>query len=410
MNASGPLKVGYVMKVYPRFSETFIVNEILAHEAAGLTVDLFSLRPPRDSHFQDVIARVRAGVTYLAESAPKAEAFWSALRELHSMSGYAAGLEAAASATADDVYAAALLAKAVKERGIDHLHAHFASSATTVARLAARFAGITYSFTAHAKDIFLDTVNRDDLRRKLADAAAAVTVSDFNAAYLHETCSPWTTRLRRIYNGLELDRFPFQPGRRNPARIVAVGRLVEKKGFATLIDACAMLAANGSPIDCDIIGTGELEAVLGEQIARLGLQSRVRLAGALPQAAVAESVAAATVLAMPCVVAADGNRDGLPTVLLEAMALGTPCIATDVTGIPEVLAHEETGLMVAQHDAAGLAAAIQRLIANERLRMQLATAARCRIEFDFDSRKTAAELRGLFEACVVSSKTAVATT
>jgi glycosyltransferase involved in cell wall biosynthesis len=134
----------------------------------------------------------------------------------------------------------------------------------------------------------------------------------------------------------------------------------------------------------------------------------VKLTGALAQAAVAESVAAASVLAMPCVVAADGNRDGLPTVLLEAMALGTPCIATDVTGIPELVQHEQTGLLVAQHDAQGLAAAIQRLVANEPLRLQLAAAARRRIEADFDSRKTAAELRRVFEASVESPKAAAA--
>lgn len=402
------LRVGYVMKVYPRFSETFIVNEILAHEAAGLTVDLFSLRPARDTHFQDVIARVRGGVTYLAEASPKAEALWLALRDLQSANGFAPGLDAARTATAEEVYAAAILARAVRERGLDHLHAHFASSATTVARIAARFAGITYSFTAHAKDIFHDGVNRDELRRKFADAAGAVTVSAFNAAYLHEICRPWTTRLRRVYNGLELSRFPFHSRPRDAAKVVAVGRLVEKKGFATLIDACSILVAKGTPVQCDIIGTGALESALRGQIARLGLESHVTLCGPLPQTAVAEAVAAASVLALPCVVGEDGNRDGLPTVLLEAMALGTPCVTTDVTGIPEVVTHERTGLVVAQHDAPGLAAAIERLMVDTTLRERLAAAARRRIETDFDSEKTAAELRDMFAACVESSKTAAA--
>ena len=260
------------------------------------------------------------------------------------------------------------------------MHAHFASSATTVARLAATFAAITYSFTAHAKDIFHESVCQDDLHLKLRDAAAAVTVSDYNAAHLRRTCGAWAAGLRRVYNGLELARFPYTPPRERPARIVAVGRLVEKKGFATLIDACTLLAARGVQVDCEIIGGGELEGELRAHIDRQGLQQSVVLRGPLPQSVVADAIARASVLAMPCVIGNDGNRDGLPTVLLEAMALGTPCVGTDVTGIPEVLEHDRTGLIVAQHDPAGLAAAIERLLTDASLRVRLAAADRERIE------------------------------
>lgn len=393
-------RIGYVTKVYPRFSETFIVNEILAHEAAGLAIDIFSLKPPRDPHFQDVIARVRAGVTYLPENAPKAEVFWTALREARGMPGFRDGMQAGETATADEMYAAILLAREIPPRGIVHLHAHFGTSAATVARIAAALSATSFSFTAHAKDIFHESVSPEEFVATLRDAAAVVSVSDYNVTYLRELYGQCAARVRRVYNGLELERFPYRPPSDRPARIVAVGRLVEKKGFEILIDACALLRSRDVTVECDILGTGELERALRARIEGHGLQRSVVLRGARPQAEVISAVSNASVLAVPCVVGADGNRDGLPTVLLEAMALGTPCVATDVTGIPELIADGRTGLLVDQHDAAGLAAAIERLLVDVPLRLRLAAAARQRIEADFDSRRTAAALRDIFAECV----------
>jgi colanic acid/amylovoran biosynthesis glycosyltransferase len=402
LNRRPSSRVGYVVKVYPRYSETFIVNEILAHEAAGLSVDIFALRPPRDTHFQDGIARVRAPVTYLGDGAVKAEMFWSAVRDAQRLPGFHAGLDAAMTASADEVHAAVLLAREVRARDIAHLHAHFATAPATVARIAAAFAGVTYSFTAHAKDIFHESVRNEDLERKLKEAAAAVTVSEFNLEHLTRSFGPAAARLRRIYNGLDLERFSFQPPRDRAPRIVAVGRLVEKKGFSVLIDACAVLVARGVKFTCEIIGMGELEATLRAQIEGLGLRSRVMLAGPQPQYAVIRAMAEASVLAMPCIVGADGNRDGLPTAILEAMALGTPCVATDVTGIPEAITDGHTGLIVSQHDLSGLAAAIERLLTNASLRVELAEAARRRIEADFDIRRNTSVMRELFAVCTDS--------
>jgi glycosyltransferase involved in cell wall biosynthesis len=171
---------------------------------------------------------------------------------------------------------------------------------------------------------------------------------------------------------------------------------VEKKGFADLIDACAILANKGCDFHCEIIGTGELEDDLYAQIERLGLNDRVEMIGPRPQGEVIAHLQTAAVFAAPCVVGEDGNRDGLPTVLLEAMALGTPCIATDVTGIPEVLRDGETGLMVPQHDPARLADAIERLLNDRALGQRLATEARDLIEQSFDIHRNTAKLRALF--------------
>lgn len=398
-----PLRVGYVVKRYPRYSETFIVNEILAHEAAGIRVNIFSLRPPADSHFQDRIARVKAPVVYMPGENIKASEFWRSVREAGEvLPGLWTSLESAQEdgESVGDVYQAVLLACHARRKGIGHLHAHFATSAATIARLAARFAGLTWSMTAHAKDIFHESVQPEDLRRKLRGAAAVVTVSDYNLDYLRTTYGPAADRVQRIYNGLDLDTFSCSPAHDRQPLIVSVGRLIEKKGFGDLIDACAILAARGRSFQCQIVGTGEMEAELRAQIARLELQDFVELLGPLPQADVIRLVGRASVMAAPCVVGRDGNRDGMPTVLLEAMALGTPCVSTDVTGIPELLRDNETGLMVPQHDPAALATALERLLTDSPLRVRLAAAARRLIEAEYDIHCNAARMRSLFQAAV----------
>lgn len=391
------MRVGYVLKRYPRYSETFIIHEILAHEAAGLGIEIFSLRPPNDTHFQDILGKVRAPVTPIPSEGLKAADLWQAMDQAAMMFGdLSALLVAARGADAVDVYQAITVAREVRLRGIGHLHAHFGSVATSVARLAARLAGLTYTFTAHAKDIYHDTVSAEDARRKLADAAAVVTVCDYNLEYLHQTYGADARRVARIYNGLDLAQFPFQPPVTRPPLIVGVGRLVEKKGFADLIEACALLKRRGVTFTCTIVGTGEQEAVLCEQIARLGVGDRVNLAGPRPYGEVKQFVGGAALLAAPCVVGSDGNQDGLPMVLLEAMALGTPCVSTDVAGIPEVVRDGATGLIVPQHSPAALAEAMARLLADPQLRAGLAAQARALIEDEFDIHRNAARLRELF--------------
>jgi glycosyltransferase involved in cell wall biosynthesis len=397
MNGAAPPKIAYVVKRYPRYSETFIVSEILAHEAAGWDVEIFSLCPPVDTHFQDALAQVRAPVHYLPSEGSKVANFWTGLVKAgQNLPDFWRHLESAQTEEARDVFQGIALAGEARQRGVGHLHAHFASVATTVTRLAARFAGLPYSFTAHAKDIFHASVEPEDLRRKLEDASAVVTVSDYNLQFLRRNFGPSATKVQRVYNGLDLERFQFEKRFECAPLVLGVGRLVEKKGFSDLMAACGILRQRDVAFRCQIIGGGELEASLRGQIEALDLSERVQLLGPRPQTEVIECLQRAAVLAAPCVVGADGNRDGMPTVLLEAMALGTPCVSTDVTGIPEVLRPEQTGLMVGQHDPDALAAAIQRLLADGNLRVQLALQARRLVEREFDIRKNAVTLRRLF--------------
>jgi glycosyltransferase involved in cell wall biosynthesis len=401
-------RVGYVLKMYPRFSETFIVSEILAREAAGERITIFSLRPPVDPRFHPELARVAAPVSYL-ERPGKPSALWAALRDAVTRQpaladGMARVLPELLAADVDDAVQAVILARAALDAGVTHLHAHFASMATTIARLASLLSGIPYSFTAHAKDLFHDEVDPADIARKLQGAHHTVTVSDFNVDYLTRMHPADVHRLHRIHNGLELDRFPFRPtprpvrpavGAAGPLGIVAVGRLVEKKGFALLLDAAARLQESGLAVSVDIVGDGALRADLTAQIDRLGLHDQVRLLGALPQNDVSAVLAGADVFVAPCVVGADGNADGLPTVILEAMALGVPCVATDVTGIPEVVRHDDTGLLCRSGSVDDLVHAVQRVARCDFDTEGITRRARQLIEDLFDSTLQARRLHGL---------------
>jgi glycosyltransferase involved in cell wall biosynthesis len=392
------LRIGYVLKMYPRFSETFIVNEILAHEAAGLPVEIFSLRAPVDGRFHENYARVQAPVTYVPASEPKAAQFWAELRQaMREFPNLLPVLRDNTNCEVGDLHQALWLARLVRTRGITHLHAHFGTVATTVARLVSALTGLPYLFTAHAKDIFHDTVDPTDLRRKLRDAAAVITVSDYNVTYLRQQYDEAAAQVQRIYNGLDLDRFPYRSPANRPRRIVGVGRLIEKKGFEDLVAACAVLVARGCDFTCEIVGDGPLQNALQTQIGQQGLEQRVRLLGPQPQGEVICQVQSAAVFAAPCVVGADGNRDGLPTVLLEAMALGTPCVSTAVTGIPEVLHHNRTGLMVPRHDPQQLALALEHLLVDSAVRVRLAEAARAHIEANFDIQRNASALRERYQ-------------
>lgn len=385
--------------MYPRFSETFILNEVLALEELGTELEIFSLRPPADGRFHESLAEVRAPVTYLPHHL-RADALWRTLR-LHRPALPRLGdhLDELLTAAPDDALAAVEIAVAARAHGLTHLHAHFGSVAATVARLAALLADVGYSFTAHAKDIFHDDVEHQELRRKLADARAVVTVSDYNLDHLRNLFGADADTVTRVYNGLDLHRFVRHPLSGRPPVISAVGRLVEKKGFADLLDAVALLAAERPEVRLEVVGTGPEEAALRAQVDRLGLNGRVDLLGALPQAQVREVVRRSAVFAAPCVVGADGNRDGLPTVLLEALAAGTPAVATPVTGIPEAIRDEQTGLLVPESDPSALAQALARLLDDPVLGERLADAGRLLVEEEFDVRRNARLLRDLFARC-----------
>ena len=402
--------VGYILKMFPRFSETFILSEILELERQGLELRIFSLKRPDDGVFHADVARVRAPVTYLPESVLRAgpayaaahrEVFgWDRRRYLRWLwSTMRRAIQKRRPAGLKHFLRAGFIAPLLRREGIGHVHAHFATSATSVALHLHELAGVSYSFTAHAKDIYRHSVESDSLERKLRSARFAVTVSDYNRRYLAHLGG--AERLVRIYNGLDVDRFaPNGRAREEPPLVLAVGRLVEKKGFADLICACALLREDGCSFRCRIAGKGELEPELRTLIVELDLEERVELVGPIPREQLLTVYRRASVVVAPCVIGADGNRDGLPTVVVEAMALGVPVVATDVTGIPEVVEDGRTGLLVPQHHPEALATAIRRVLAEPAWAEAMVRAGRARVEREFDLRANVASLRNLLQEAI----------
>ena len=397
MQQSEPV-TAYVLKVYPRFSETFIVSEILAREAHGERIEIFALRPTTDARFHPELARVKAPVTYLGRP-QSSSGVWERFRTAASAGltdDVARALGELAAASPDDAVQAINLATELQRRNVRHLHAHFASAATAVTRLASLITGIPYSFTAHAADIFRDTVSREDLRTKLSDAHHVVTISDYNLQYLRHHFPQQADRLRLVRNGLELARFSYRdPGPvGTTVRMAAVGRLVEKKGFQHLLPALASLIRSGVRADVRIAGTGMMAEELQSTLDGLGLSRHVRMLGPQTQDQIHELLDWADVFVAPCVVGSDGNADGIPTVLLEAMATGTPCVSTTVTGIPEVI-RDSTGVLVEPGNPAALAEAIRRITLPAADRTLLARNARALIEQEYDAGRQATALRRL---------------
>lgn len=259
----------------------------------------------------------------------------------------------------------------IKKLGIQHLHAHFGTQATTVARQAAIFADISYSFTAHAKDIYYQYEESTELGEKMRDAFSTVTVSDYNLAYLQQQYGADAAKAVRVYNGMDLDKFPYAEFTSRERHILAVGRLVEKKGFSVLLDVLALLKQQNINVKCTLVGDGTLRQELAAQIKALNIEDVISMVGPMPQPDIIEMMKAANMVVTPCVISEDGDRDGLPTVLLESMALGTPVSSTQVEGIPELVIDNETGLCVPPQDPMVLAQAMQRLLDDQALCQQL---------------------------------------
>ncbi len=394
--------IGYVLKMYPRFSETFILAEILELERLGGKLRLISLKKPDDGRFHEDVARVRAGVCYLPERFPGhpivfLRAHWCALsRRFRDYMGALFLALRCLPHSWKGFLRAPLVAEEAQASGCARLHAHFASLPATTAMFAARLAGVPFTFTAHAKDIFLTSNSRRLLRTLMFRAERVVTVSEFNRRYLAELAGPALPagRIVRIYNGVDLDSFrPAVPveERRVPL-LLAIGRLEEKKGFADLVEACGILRDRGVPFLCEIVGKGSLHDDLAGRIAARDLGDRVYLPGPLPRGELIRRLPEAAVVAVPCLVGKDGNRDGLPTVILEAMASGVPVVATRVTGIPEAVEDGGTGRVLEPGRPEALAAALAELLANPDLRRSMGAAGRKRAGELFDNRRNVALL------------------
>ena len=378
-------RVAYLLKTFPRLSETFILNEILGLERLGLDIQIFSLQKPENGPVHPAVAEVKGTVTYvplrgswfrfvdlgrlllchLMLSLVETRRYCAAAKFFFFKRGKSRLL---------DYLQAGYLAWALRREGFEHLHVHFANVPASVAEFVHRLIGIPYSLTAHAKDIYLTPAA--ELARKIASAECVLTCTAHNQRYLASLASG-RTPVRLAYHGVDVGRFGGRPPHA-PAviserpLIVSVGRFCEKKGFEYLIRACRMLADRGYRFSCQIVGYGELGNELKKMIVDLRLQEFVELPGTMTQDQLAALYPHARMFVLPCQITGNGDRDGIPNVLIEAMASGIPVISTDVSGISELVQHLENGLLVEQRDARAIAEAMELLLVRHDLRSRLA--------------------------------------
>ena len=399
----------FVLKGYPRLSETFIAEEILGLERRGFDIRIVALRRPTDDRVHPVHRDIRAPVAYLPEYLHDAPlrvlgAWWRVRRR----PGYgAARRQFLADLRRDPTrnrfrrFGQALVLAHEMPEGAAHLHAHFIHTPASVVAYAALLAGLPWTCSAHAKDIW--TSADWDLAGKLAAARWTVTCTRTGRDRL-DALSPPDRPVRLNYHGLALDRFrplPLLRPRRDgsdaadPVRLLAVGRAVEKKGFDLLVEALARL-----PRDRHWrlvhVGGGPALAGLKARAATAGIAERIAWLGPRDQAAVLEHYREADLFVLPCRVTGDGDRDGLPNVLVEAQSQGLACLSTEVGGVPELIEDGVNGRLVPPDDPGALADALGALIGDPDRRRTFGRAGQQRVARDFDSAASLDALARLF--------------
>lgn len=410
--ARGRLKVAYVVSRFPKLTETFVLCEALAMEREGIEVDVYPLFPHESAvthpeaaalvgraHFEPLFSwrMVRAHAHFVRRRpAAYGGALWCLLRSNLGSLRYLAG--ALASFPKVVHFAAEMQA-----RGVQHVHAHFASHPAAAAFVIRRLADIPYSFTAHGSDLHRD---RHMLREKVAEASFVVCISRYNREVVLAECGfEHAARALVIHCGVDLELFhppdaELEPEEGRPLRILCTGTLHEVKGQTHLIEACRLLRERGVDVCCELIGDGPDRERLARQARAAGLGARIRFSGECTREEVAKRLREVDVVATPSVPTRDGRREGIPVALLEAAASGRPVVASALSGIPEALDDGAEGVLVPPGDAVALAAAIERLARDPALRRRLGAAARERMVREFSLPANASRLARHFRSGV----------
>lgn len=390
----------YLFERFPSFTQTFCYREAaeMCRQAGG--VPIYSIRRPRDLP-ADCPKDLADRVQYLPEPGELGQEMrtgrmlgrypWPVIWQIRSWGKRPAKAR---------LLEAAWLGPKLRAAGVRHVHAHFAGIAARTAFWLKKFYGIRFSFTGHANDMFCDSGSPVALAELVGAADFVVAVSDFSRDWLCRKVPGHEGKIHRIYNGMDLGRFPAQPKPPGAPRLVAVGRYIEKKGFADLIAACAILRKKNLEFSCAIIGGGPLDESLRQLVRDLGVGDCVDLTGPLPQEEVRRRLGEASLFVLPCATEADGGMDTLPTVIVEAMAASLPVISTRLAAIPEMVDHEVTGLMVGERQPDELAKAIAEILHNPALGQRFGKAGRALAVEKFSSEPTVANLRQLLEGGV----------
>jgi glycosyltransferase involved in cell wall biosynthesis len=400
--------IGYVMKSYPKISETFILNEILELERQGVQLHLFSLRPCPDIRSHPDVAQVKADVTYIPQLRQNKKYNLDRVQALFSAQFYWLINAPIAYQTAfisyknqsldwEDFLQATFLAKKLQQLKITHLQVHFANLPTAIVEIAQILYPFTFNIFAHAKDIYLTP--QEVLDRRIKKSEFVLTCTGFNAQHLRKI-STSSTPILLSYHGINFTRFTPNLAIRKQSQvpmIVSVGRFCEKKGFPYLLQACYQLKQSGYLFQCVIIGYGEMQLELEQLIVTLGLSDIVSLPGKKTQDQLVDLYNEASLFVLPCLVTDDGDRDGIPNVLLEAMAMELPVVSTDISGISELVENDRNGFLVQEKNSEALAQAIAKLITQSDLRQQFGQRGREKVLTDFNLTRNVGEIRDLFE-------------
>lgn len=387
----------YLFERFPSFTQTFCYREVLEMQRQGVEFPIYSVRVPSDLP-ADCPQELARAVRYL----PEPEALSAEMKTLRMLGRYPWEVIRAIRGWGKRPDKARLLAAAwlglrLQKEGVRHVHTHFAGIAARTAYWLKEFYGITYSFTGHANDLFCGTPFPVTLEDLVREASLVVTVADFSRDWLRQRCPDSAAKIHRVYNGIDTDSFAAAQPRTGRPLIVSVGRCIEKKGFADLIDACAILRGRGFDFDCAIVGGGPLEEALRARVEARGLQSVVTLTGPKPQEEVRGLLATASVFVLACATEADGGMDMLPTVIMEAMATGLPVVSTRLAGVPEMVEPGVTGLLVGEREPGPLADALEAILRDPAKGRQMGEQGRIAASERFSSHVTTTELRRLLK-------------
>jgi glycosyltransferase involved in cell wall biosynthesis len=401
------LIIGYVAQKFPQLTLTFVYREVIALRAAGLQIETFSIWKPKLEELSEEAKELVDSTFYIFPlnllqfglnqlwylfTRPRRYlgSLWFCVTRDHKSFKNRVR-------TFFHFFQAVHMAKEVEARKVQHLHVHFALNAATIALVISRLTGITYSFTAHANDIFVNPIL---LPEKIKEAKFIIGISEYNKNFLYNILPTQETlnKIHPVRYGVDVKHFapPGQRPRGEKPIIFSVARLVEKKGFPYLVKACQLLVERGYDFQCVIAGGGPQEGLLRQMIEENNLSEYVKLVGVVFQEHLRDLFWKADIFVLPCVIAGDQDRDGIPNTLIEAMAMEIPTVSTTVSGIPELIEDGKTGLLAEPRDAESLARAIARLLDDPELRSTLAKAGRAKVIAEFETEKNAQALYRIF--------------
>jgi colanic acid/amylovoran biosynthesis glycosyltransferase len=386
-------RLGYLFERFPAFTQTFCARELAELYRQGATPPVFSIRRPAEDRPVNIPLE-KIHVHYLPDTnslkfkirtkliSPRFRPLWAGSGDLRDKGRYREAL---------------YLGPKLRKARVSHIHVHFAGLASRTAWWIKRLFGVTYSFTGHANDIFCPKPDqRVTLGDLVGEASFVVAVSDFGANWLRRGFPEAADKVYRVYNGLDLSTFrPSIPGSK-PMRLLSVGRLIEKKGFIFLVEACRILSSSGLSFTCEIVGEGPERHRLEELIRAYRLSDQVRLTGSKPQTEIVDLLARSSLFVFPAIHDSTGDSDNLPTVLVEALASKLPIIATGIAGIPEIVRHNENGILIQEKDAGQLADAIRLLADNRELLEKYGQISQAIAAEKFALPNTVSQLKSLF--------------